>query len=66
MDKPATFKPWIDGRGQPVCIPDPDGHFVTLADYQALEQKLAAQPKGVEVVLEPAPTEKAADGADKS
>ena len=44
-----TYKPWTDGRGQPVMIKDPDGHFVTLQDYRALEQRFFASNRAIAV-----------------
>ena len=69
MEKPATYKPWIDGRGQPVCVSDPDGHFVTLADYQALEQRLnSSVGHRIETLIDSKPdqTPEDADGQAKS
>jgi hypothetical protein len=39
---PILFKPWLSATGQPSGIPDPQGKFVSKADYDALNDKLKA------------------------
>ena len=71
MSKPETYKPWTDGRGQPVMKQDPDGHFVTLADYQALEKRFYASNQAIHALetakdAPAAATTEDADGEPKS
>jgi hypothetical protein len=47
MSKPVTYKPWVDGRGQPTMKEDAAGDFVSLADYKVLEQRFYASNQAV-------------------
>ena len=62
MPVPTTFKPWIEGRGQPIMITDPQGNFVHKEDYEALERDLLS----VTAALEVAPTPTAEEDDAKS
>lgn len=44
-----TYKPWIDGRGQPTMLPvsDGTGPYVTRADYNALADRFYASNRAI-------------------
>ena len=46
------WKPWVDRNGQPSCVPDRNGKFVSKADYDALAAKFHTQITALEALDE--------------
>ena len=68
MSKPVTYKPWIDGRGQPVMVSVVNGDFVAKSDYELLEKMVMDlnPAKAAAAGKETNTTAEDANGDDKS